>query len=86
MELHGTPTNEQWTHLEQTASAGSSQIVLSTDVDWQPGNKIVISPTNFEAKETEVRTITGISSTTVTLDSPLTYSHEGSYWLSGYKL
>ena len=79
MELHGEATDVQWSHLAEPANAGSSEIILDRGVDWQPGNQIVIAPTNFEALETEVRTIVRVLNETITLDSPLTYYHEGNY-------
>ncbi len=81
VDLHGKPINQMWTHLNATANVGSSQITVRQPVDWIVGNQIVIATTgDYESQgETEVRTITSVSSDglTLTLDTPLNYTHLG---------
>ena len=79
--MHGKPISQMWTHLNATASIGSSQISLQQPVNWIVDNQIVIATTgDYESQgESEVRTITSISSDglTLTLDTPLNYTHLG---------
>jgi len=81
IDLHGQTINQIWTHLNATANSGSSQITLCQPVNWFVGNQIVIATTGdyLSQTESEVRTITSISSDglTLTLDTPLNYTHLG---------
>ena len=77
IDMHGAPVGVTWTHLDQTAYKGDAKIILKESVSWSVGSKIVISTTgdNKSQKETEVRTITSVNGTEITLDSPLNYIH-----------
>jgi len=76
-----------WTMLNATAHAGSKIITLQDSVDWQVGDKIIITSTDFPGIEpaAEERTITKITNndpndikpSVVTLDNPLNYQHYG---------
>ncbi len=81
VDLHGQTISQMWTRLAATANSGSSQITLRQPVNWVIGNQIVIATTgDYESQgETEVRTITYVSSDglTLTLDTPLNYTHLG---------
>ena len=68
-----------WTRLQQTASAGSNQIVLSETVTWSAGDDIVITATGYEVNEAEKHTIQSIAGDqkTITLTSNLAYKHIG---------
>jgi hypothetical protein len=67
--------------LNATANSGSSQITLCQPVNWLVGNEIIIATTGdyLSQTESEVRTITSISSDglTLTLDTPLNNTHLG---------
>ncbi|CAF0710276.1 unnamed protein product [Brachionus calyciflorus] len=79
IDMHGKPVGVTWTHLGQTADSGSSQIILKEPVLWEVGSEIVIATTgNYLSQgENEVRKISAISidKKTLTLDTPLTYTH-----------
>ncbi|KAK0070514.1 fibrocystin-L [Biomphalaria pfeifferi] len=79
LNLYGSPKNVVWTRLASTATANSTTLTLERDVDWSPGDEIVIATTGdkFSQKETEVRSIVSVSNNTVTLDKPLVYEHLG---------
>ncbi len=66
-----------WTKLGATALAGSTQIVLSSPVDWRVGEKIVIASSALDPHQAETRTIQAISGHTLTLDRALDYGHFG---------
>jgi hypothetical protein len=78
LQLFGEP-QRSWTQLGTTAMAGTSSITLKQSVTWAVGDEIVIASTTFEMNEAETRTIVAVSGDqrTVTLDSPLTYTHFG---------
>jgi len=54
-------------------------MTLVREVDWQPGEKIMVTSTSFERDEAEYATIktvsTALGKTTVTLTSPLQFDH-----------
>lgn len=87
----GQPVDVVWTKLEQTASAGSNQIVVQRAVDWKINDEIVIATTGHRhtQRENEVRIIQSISGDkkTITLTENLDYDHLGvSETISGYTL
>lgn len=79
LDLHGKPVGVTWTHLGQTAQAGSTVITLKEPVDWEVNSQIVIATTGdkYSQGESEVKEIIEISEDkkTLTLDSPLKFSH-----------
>ncbi|XP_067833370.1 fibrocystin-L-like [Heptranchias perlo] len=81
LDLHGLPVPVIWTHLAQTADAGSSTLILQKAVTWKPGDEIVIASTGdrHSQRENEKRTIAMVSvnGTTLTLTQPLNYTHLG---------
>uniref|UniRef100_A0A8C5R062 PKHD1 like 1 n=1 Tax=Leptobrachium leishanense TaxID=445787 RepID=A0A8C5R062_9ANUR len=81
LDLHGLPVPVTWTHLAQTAEAGTSTITLKQSVTWKAGDEIVIASTGdrLSQKENEKRTILSVSADgkTLTLEEPLTYKHLG---------
>ncbi|KAG7457780.1 hypothetical protein MATL_G00230750 [Megalops atlanticus] len=81
LDLHGIPVPVTWTHLAQTAEAGSTTLTLKQSVTWKAGDEIVIASTGHRhsQRENEVRTIASVSADgrTLTLTTPLTYAHLG---------
>ena len=57
LEIHGLNRSVYWTRLSKTADPGSTIICLELEVDWKPGEEIVIGPTSFEPNDTEIRRI-----------------------------
>jgi hypothetical protein len=76
IEIIGEPRNG-WTRLNATASGGAQQITLAEAMPWRVGDSIVIAPSDFDPFEAEVRIISAISGTQVTLDRPLSFQHWG---------
>jgi G8 domain/Ricin-type beta-trefoil lectin domain-like/HYR domain/Secretion system C-terminal sorting domain len=78
INLHGI-RKQSWTQLGATAAAGAGQITLKEAMNWSIGDEIVISSTDFDVHQAEVRTITAISgdSKTFTLNAALTNMHFG---------
>ncbi|KPP78019.1 fibrocystin-L-like, partial [Scleropages formosus] len=81
LDLHGIPVPVPWTHLNETASAGSVTLSLRQAVTWRPGDQIVIASTGHRhsQNENEVKTIASMSADgrTLNLTEPLAYTHLG---------
>ncbi|XP_069771791.1 PKHD1 like 1, tandem duplicate 1 [Narcine bancroftii] len=81
LDLHGLPIPVTWTHLAETAEAGSSTITLQRAVSWKPGDQIVIASTGgrHSQRENEERTVEAVSldERTLSLTEPLRYRHLG---------
>ena len=77
LDMHGAPVGVTWTLLGVTANAGDTQITLKEPVIWSVGSQIVIATTGdyLSVGQSEVRRITSVSGNTLTLDSPLNYTH-----------
>ncbi|HHG86093.1 MAG TPA: T9SS type A sorting domain-containing protein, partial [Bacteroidetes bacterium] len=78
LEVHGAD-KMSWTRLNAQANAGTAQITVSDAVDWNIGDSIVITTTDYDPHQSEVRTITAISTNkkTLTLNSTLAFMHYG---------
>lgn len=80
LELHGRDIGESWLRLAQTANAGSNTIVVDGNIsNWRIDDEIVITSTSYSPDETERKLINSIDSSTgtITLETPLTYTHQG---------
>ncbi len=77
IELIGATPSINWTFLNATAAAGANVIILDQAPGWKVGDEIIITSTDYDYAQTEKRTIVGISQTTITLNAPLTYLHNG---------
>ncbi|TPP64918.1 hypothetical protein FGIG_04510 [Fasciola gigantica] len=76
-DLHGMPRVVTWTRLAQTADVGSQTLVLTNPVDWQPGEKIVITSTggrnsHGENEEHEIQSVSA-DNRTLTLVGTIAY-------------
>ncbi|MBZ9712314.1 G8 domain-containing protein [Deinococcus multiflagellatus] len=76
LELHGQP-RLAWTRLSATARAGSSTLTLERAPDWKGGDTLTLTSTDFNPAQTEQVTVQRVSGNTVTLGSPLKYTHWG---------
>lgn len=77
--MHGQPVGVTWTHLDATATSGSSEIILKEPVDWKLGSQIVIASTGdkFSPGENELRIIVAKSNDnkTLSLNKELKHDH-----------
>ncbi|NNC41795.1 MAG: transmembrane domain-containing protein [Acidimicrobiia bacterium] len=76
LDVHGAERSS-WTHLASNASIGATSITLDDTVDWQPGERIVISSTDFDWEQAEERTLTSVSGNVVSFSEPLEHPHWG---------
>jgi hypothetical protein len=97
MDFHGAEMNHTWVKLGAPAKPNDTTITLADSVmGWRAGDHIFLTSTTRQSKhpdvktfratvrdltQTEERTITAVSGTSLTLDQPLTYTHtaEGAY-------
>lgn len=73
--------DQAWTTLLEPVNAGASVLKLNADVKsvgWAVGDEVLVTTTDYDPRLTEVRTISSVSSSELTLDTPLTYYHHGS--------
>jgi cell migration-inducing and hyaluronan-binding protein len=76
LQLHGDRENS-WTKLAKTAAAGTTTIEVLNAGGWRKGDEIVLASTDFDPRQAERRTVTGISGNRITLDRPLEFMHFG---------
>jgi G8 domain/PA14 domain len=76
IELFGKPQNS-WTKLAESAVKGSSQITLVETTNWQVGDVIALTSTDFDMNQAEQVTITGIDNKRITFSPQLKYTHFG---------
>ncbi len=86
MDFHGAPMNRTWVNLGTTAKHGDQAVALAEPVSgWRVGDQVIVTATSLTRDlgqddtgySTEKRIIRGISGTTLTLDRPLAYEHQG---------
>ena len=76
LDLHGLSHTKTWTRLAQTASSSTELIILSTPVDWQTNDEIIITTTDTAISHTERHRIARIiNGTIIRTVNPLTYTH-----------
>jgi hypothetical protein len=78
----GQPVSHSWVFLAEMAAAGDKSIIVDALVDWPVGAEVVISATDYDPHEAEVRTISGVApvpggrmQTVLNLTSPLFFRH-----------
>src|SRR5690606_38610394 len=76
LNLHGDRTHT-WTRLASTANAGATSIQVLDAKGWKVGDGIVLASTDYDPRQAEHRTLTGIRGNTLTLDKKLDYMHFG---------
>jgi len=86
LELHGKRYFRTWTRLAETVSPGSKMILLQHEVNWEPGQQIVLVTTAMkdarEFHENEVLTVDYLSGVEVHLTTPVEFHHVAN---SGYQ-
>ena len=71
-----------WTKLAETAAAGNTTIVVRDDTDWEVGDHLWVSSTEYDQFEAEEIWITDISADgrVIQISKPLLYEHWGEGW------
>ncbi len=76
IELYGTP-RVAWTHLARTAPAGTRDLTLASDVNWEPGDRLALAPSGFDAAQAEEVVVEAARGTNLRLREPLRFAHWG---------
>lgn len=72
LELHGTPPQTVWSKINAHAAAGTTQLTMMEDVDWQAGDQLVIAPTDYYfVGASEQLDLAGVNGSNLTLENPL---------------
>ncbi|OQP45864.1 hypothetical protein A4H97_31975 [Niastella yeongjuensis] len=71
LQLQGQ-TKTAWTNAASSIVAGATSINVKNANGWQVGDEIVITPTAADARNVDVRTITGIKGNTIVLNTATT--------------
>ena len=86
-QLLPASSGTSWARLNQTILKGSTTLVLDRAVDWQAGDQIVISTTDYLPGHSEAMTIQSVSTTkgtsTVLLTAGVAYEHNGHTYDTG---
>ena len=77
LEMHGDVSNTSWARINQTAPAGATSLVMEKNVDWQAGDRIVITSTDYDPHQAEELTVTSVNGSTVNFTPALQYKHFG---------
>jgi hypothetical protein len=79
--LADSDSGRSWARLNANAAAGGTTLVLDRVVNWQPGDQIVVTTTDYLPGHSEQLTINSISvsgsSTTITVQENLSFPHNG---------
>ena len=77
LDLHGAPRLAVWAKVAATAPAGADTITLAADVDWQPGERVVITSSSSDYTEAEELTMVElVSPRVIRVTPPLRHAHE----------
>ncbi len=76
--LEPTDSGKSWRRLDGTVQTGAPSIKVEGAVDWQAGDEIVITTTDYLPGHSEQRTISEVNADgSFTLDTPLEHAHNG---------
>ena len=79
LDMHGVHKTS-WTELDSTISPGDTTLTLVEVVDWEIGDEILVTSTDYDQWEAEIRTIVSIDNSSgtnsvITVDSVFDYTH-----------
>ncbi|XP_030054595.1 fibrocystin [Microcaecilia unicolor] len=80
LQIHSAYPKKSWTHLRADIAPGNERIVLTDTVDWNPGGKIVISPSSYEAHQAELVTLKQLNGNDIRIQERLQYRHIGGFY------
>lgn len=87
-QLADSDSGRSWARLNQTVSAGATSIRIDRPVDWQPGDQIVVTTTDYLPAHSEQLTIVSVAvsdtGSDIEVREPLRFPHNGrAFDLSG---
>ncbi|MGD9646719.1 MAG: G8 domain-containing protein, partial [Pirellulales bacterium] len=83
VHVRGGDVVDPYAQLAMKAAAGATELVLTSPVNWQTGDRIFLADTQLGAVrgqatlQNEAAIVLGVNGNIVTLLKPLQYSHEG---------
>ncbi|KAM4834528.1 fibrocystin [Thomomys bottae] len=77
VQLHSAYPKKSWTQLGADIAPGNERIIVGEAVDWQPQDKIVLSPSSYEPHEAEVLTVREVRGLHVRTHERLRHRHVG---------
>ncbi|KAM5165048.1 fibrocystin-like [Mantella aurantiaca] len=77
LQIHSAYTSKPWTRLGADIAPGNEMMTLSDTIDWQPGDKIIVSSTSYEAHQAEVVHLRDIYGYIIRIWGQLNYRHTG---------
>ncbi|EDQ93048.1 uncharacterized protein MONBRDRAFT_22411 [Monosiga brevicollis MX1] len=81
IDIHGIPRRRTWTKVAQTVAIGDTQIFLSEEVDFAPGETIILtSHTNYKQTEELVVAARSVDNRVLTVTSPVQYEHQSFFY------
>lgn len=76
-QIHGAPRQHVASHLSAGARRGDRAITLQDEVDWRPGDHIVVVTTSANPRETEENDVERVQGAVVFLRAALKFAHDG---------
>lgn len=73
-------SGQSWARLDASVAAGSTTLTLDRPVDWEQGDRVVVTSTDWHPSHNEALTVAvppSGSDTTLTLNAPLQFQHWG---------
>ncbi|XP_069461856.1 fibrocystin isoform X2 [Ambystoma mexicanum] len=77
LQIYSAYPEKSWTRLRADISPGNERILLEDDVDWTPGDHLVISSSTYDAHQAELVTLKEVAHNNLKLQEQLVYRHAG---------
>jgi hypothetical protein len=85
LSMHGRP-RLPWTKLARTAGVGNSTLELVDETDWEPGDVLVVTSSEYDQLEAEEVAVVAVAvaagGRVVEVAPPLRFAHWGAGWVS----
>mmetsp|Transcript_37444 Transcript_37444/g.45615 ORF Transcript_37444/g.45615 Transcript_37444/m.45615 type:complete len:127 (+) Transcript_37444:211-591(+) len=80
LDIHGVH-KESWSELETTVTPGDKKLTVNSIVNWEVGDIIMVTSTNYNQWEAELKTLTRVEvngeNTILSIDSAFKHTHHG---------
>ncbi|XP_077345145.1 fibrocystin isoform X2 [Lithobates pipiens] len=77
LKIHSAYPSKPWTRLGADIAPGNEMMTLNDTIDWQPGDKIVVGSTSFEAHQAEVVHLRDVYGYIIRIWGKLNHRHTG---------
>ncbi|XP_070588608.1 fibrocystin isoform X3 [Erythrolamprus reginae] len=77
LQLHSAYTKKSWTHLGNDVAPGNKRFMVQDNLDWHPGDSIVVSSSSYEAHQAEIITLEKVNTRSIRIREHLLYRHIG---------